>query len=126
MAESAKLISACRATKLVERLDAELLRAQPAAGTGGIVRLAAPLRAIGEDRLQRRAVETRDRQLGQAQVDRLLVAGVHDRRHGQPVPASRGSPASMTMFELTPSSLRPHGRVRPNGSDLRRPAGSVQ
>ena len=70
--------------EVVERLDAEPVHPQPAAGTGCLVRLAAPLRAIGQDRLQRRAVEARDRQLGQADIDRLLVAGMHDRRHRQP------------------------------------------
>ena len=69
--------------EVVERLDAALLHPQAAAGTSGVVRLAAPLRAVGEDRLQRRTVETGHRQLGQAQVDRLLVARVHDGRDRQ-------------------------------------------
>ena len=70
--------------ELVERLDTELLHAQPAAGTGCIVRLAAALRAVGEDRLQARAIETRNGQLREPHIDRLLVAGMHDGRDREP------------------------------------------
>ena len=92
-----KVISRMAGDEIVEGLDPELLRAQPAAGTGGIVRLAAPLRAVGEDRLQGRAVETGHGQLGQARVDRLLVARVHDRRDRQRRAGSDGSSARLAL-----------------------------
>ena len=75
--------------EIVEGLDAELLHLQPAARTGGIVRLAAPLGAIGQDRLQRRAIEPGHGQLGETHIDGLLVARMHDGGDGQ---AGSGNP----------------------------------
>ena len=88
-AESAKAISAWRATKSSKVLMPQLLHAQPAAGTGGIVRLAAPLGAIGRGS----APASRGRGPATASsakpdIDGLLVARVHDRRHRQPAPAT--------------------------------------
>jgi hypothetical protein len=67
----------------VEGRNAERLDAAFAAGTGSLVRLAAPLGAVGEDQLEARAVEAGHGKVGEAGVDRLLVAGVHDGRDGQ-------------------------------------------
>ena len=64
--------------EVVERVDTKLLGAPLAAGTRGAFGLAAELGAVGQDRLQRAPLEPGDRQLVQRNVDRALMAGVHD------------------------------------------------
>ena len=70
--------------ELVEGRDAQRLGPALAAGTRGLVRLAAPLGAVGEDRLEAVAVEAGHGKVGKAGVDGPLVAGMDDGRDGQP------------------------------------------
>ena len=72
--------------ELVECRDAVYFGAAAAARAARRVRDAALLRAIGEDRLQRGAVETRDRDAGEPLVDRQLVACMHDLGDRYPAP----------------------------------------
>jgi hypothetical protein len=69
--------------EVVEGPEPQPLRAQPAAGTGCMVRLAALLGAVGEDGLDGGAVEPRHIELGEADGNGPLVAGVYDRCHRQ-------------------------------------------
>src|SRR4029079_19700092 len=75
--------------EFVARLDAELLRSQPATRTGGIVRLAAPLRAVDENRFECRTLEPGEAvrgsadpplvRLGDDAADRYVAVRQHGR-----------------------------------------------
>ena len=68
--------------ELIEARHPLDLRAAPAAGAARGVRDAALLGAVGEDGLERRAVEPRDGHPGEALIDRQLVARVDDLGNG--------------------------------------------
>ncbi len=68
--------------EIVEGGDAQRVGAALAAGACGLIRLAAQLGAVGEDRLQRFPVEPRHGEGGETGIDRFFVADVNDLRHG--------------------------------------------
>ena len=70
--------------EIVEGPQTETFRPQTAAGTGCIVGLAALLRAVDEDGLQRRVVEACRRPACQRGGDPLLVRYIDDGRNGNP------------------------------------------
>ena len=69
--------------EVVEAGDALGLGPLGATGAGRRVGDAALLGAVGEHRLERRAIEAVDGQLGEAEVDGALMADVHDRTDGR-------------------------------------------
>ena len=68
--------------ELIEARHPLDLGAAPAAGAARGVRDAALLGAVGEDGLERRAVEPRDGHPGEALIDRQLVARIDDLGNG--------------------------------------------
>jgi hypothetical protein len=79
-----------RCNKLVERGDPQPAGTQAATRACCIVSLAALLGAVGEDRLERRAIEVRHPEGRQCGIDGALMAGLHDRGDGPVRPAHEG------------------------------------